>query len=163
MKRSWFNVNISAVSLNKTLLLEWKWWVLFFSVSLSLWSTIAPNQKQNGISTVLSRIHESYWHHNIQHGHRMFSQYCAAIFTSDLLTVAARSEHRTIKGICSTCWVCSDLTANKPLQGSKGIKPKLCPLRCFVPHQSATAVFRYVQTNRAKEETPPCFRTKSQV
>lgn len=34
---------------------------------LSLWSTTAANQKQKGINTVLSSIHdESYCHHNMQ-------------------------------------------------------------------------------------------------
>lgn len=49
------------------------------------------------------------------------------------------------------------LTANKLLQGLNRTEPRpplLGNLSFFVPHQVAIVAFTYVQTNRAKEETP---------
>lgn len=57
------------------------------------------------------------------------------------------------------------LTPNKLLQGSVGIRPRPSssrgPRLCwFAPHQSATAAFNHVQTNRDKAKTHPHFGKK---
>lgn len=73
-------------------------------------------------------------------------------------------EHQLPGCRCSSRAGCV-LTPNKLLQGSVGIRPRPSssrgPLLCwFAPHQSATAAFNHVQTNRDKAETHPHFGKK---
>lgn len=58
-----------------------------------------------------------------------------------------QAEH--IKAVCSAGWVACVLTANK-LNQTKTTVFRRSRLSCFVPHQSDTVMFTYVQTNRTK-------------
>lgn len=76
-------------------------------------------------------------------------------------------EHQLPGCRCSSRAGCV-LTPNKLLQGSVGIRPRPSssrgPLLCwFAPHQSATAAFNHVQTNRDKAETHPHFGKKTKT
>lgn len=92
----------------------------------------------------------------IYKGERSCSPYWQAIW--------GQADH--IKDICSSCWVSCVFSANKPPQVSSIVLRPCLPgdlLQKSCSASTVTVVFRYVEINRAKEETSPCFRTTSPI
>lgn len=80
-----------------------------------------------------------------------------------LLPHASWPQVDHIKDICSSCWVSCVFSANTPPQVSNDTVLRPCLpgdlLQKSCSASTVTVVFTYVEINRAKQETSPCFGT----